>query len=95
MKGPGWMQAKLTEEYIRQGLRVAAQLRETADRIERHAVTVPVDRATGLPDHNRSVAGILSEINSFHGNLSTHNLLIAAADADRYTRNPEDRPAVQ
>lgn len=34
-KEPGQMQAKFTEEYIRQGLNVAAQLREAADRIER------------------------------------------------------------
>lgn len=88
-KEPGQMQAKFTEEYIRQGLNVAAQLRETADRIERQAVTIPVDKSTDLPDHNRSAASVLRELNTFHGNLSTSNLLAAAADADRHARNPE------
>jgi hypothetical protein len=89
MRDPAWIGAKLSEEYTRQALRVAEQLRHTADRIERAATSISVDKATGLPDHNRSATAVLSEINSFHGNLSTSNLLAAAADADRHARNPE------
>lgn len=89
MRDPSWVSAQLSKEYTRQALRVAEQLRHTADRIERAATAISVDKATGMPDHNRSAAAVLSEINSFHGNLSTSNLLAAAADADRHARNPE------
>jgi hypothetical protein len=89
MNEPGWMLAQLSQEYTRQALRIADQLRETAARIERKATAISVDRTTGLPDHNRAAAELLSEINAFHGNLSTSNLLVAAADADRCARNPE------
>lgn len=89
MRDPTWVSAQLTKEYTRQALRVAEQLRHAADRIERAATAVSVDKASGLPDHSRSAAAVLSEINSFHGNLSTSNLLAAAADADRHARNPE------
>lgn len=89
MRDPAWVGVKLSEEYTRQALRVADQLRHTADRIERAATAVSADKATGMPDHNRSAAAVLSEINSFHGNVSTSNLLTAAADADRHARNPE------
>lgn len=50
---------------------------------------VPTDLTTGLPDHNRAAIGVLSAIDTFHGNLSTSNLLTAAADADRQARDPE------
>lgn len=83
------MLQQLSKEYTRQALRIAEQMRQTADTIERRATAISVDKATGLPDHNRSVADILNEINAFHGNLSTSNLLTAAADADRHARNPE------
>lgn len=89
MNDPGWMLARLSREYSRQALRIAEQLRQAADTVERRATSISVDKTTGLPDHNRSAADILSEINAFHGNLSTSNLLTAAADADRYARNPE------
>ena len=89
MRDPAWIGAKLSEEYTRQALRVAEQLRHAAERIERAATAISVDKATGMPDHNTSAAAVLSEINSFHGNLSTSNLLAAAADADRHARNPE------
>jgi hypothetical protein len=89
MRDPAWVSAQLSKDYTRQALRVAEQLRHTADRIERAATAIPADRTTGVPDHTRSAAGILSEINAFHGNLSTTNLLSAAADADRHARNPE------
>lgn len=88
MNEPGWVLAQLSKEYTNQALRIADQLRETADRIERQATAIPINRSAGVPDHNRSVSGILSEINAFHGNLSTSNLLMAAADADREARNP-------
>lgn len=89
MQDPAWVGAQLSKEYTRQALRVVEQLRHTADRIERAATAVPVNKATGMPDHNRAAATVLSEINSFHGNLSTSNLLMAAADADRHARNPD------
>lgn len=89
MRDPSWVSTQLSKEYSRQALRVAEQLRHTADRVERAAAAISVDKATGMPDHNRSAAAVLSEINSFHGNLSTSNLLAAAADADRHARNPE------
>jgi hypothetical protein len=90
MNAPGWMQAKLTEEFTRQGLRIAEQLRRTAEEVERAARNVSTELDTGLPDHNQSVADILKAINGFHGNLSTHGLLTAAAEADRHARNPEN-----
>jgi hypothetical protein len=89
MNDPAWIGTKLSEEYSRQALRIAEQLRHAADRVERAATAISIDKATGMPDHNRSAAAVLSEINSFHGNLSTSNLLAAAADADRHARNPE------
>lgn len=89
MRDPAWIGVKLSEEYTRQALRVADQLRHTADRIERAATDIWIDRATGMPDYNRSAAAVLHEINTFHGNLSASNLLMAAADADRHARNPE------
>ena len=89
MRDPAWVGAQLSKEYSRQALRIAEQLRYAADRIERAAKDVSVNRTTGMPDHNRSAANVLSEINSFHGNLSTSNLLTAAADADWQARNPE------
>jgi hypothetical protein len=89
MRDTGWIGAKLSEEYTRQALRVAEQLRHAADRVEREAANVHISRTSGLPDHNLSAAGILGTLNSLHGNLSTHNLLTAAADADRHARNPE------
>lgn len=90
MGSPGWIQQELSKEYTRQALRVVEQLRQAADRIERTADRIPTDVTTGLPDHNRAAANLLMEINTFHGNLSTSNLLTAAADADRHARNPEE-----
>ncbi|MET4143961.1 hypothetical protein [Arthrobacter sp. UYCo732] len=89
MNDPYWVSDMLSKEFTRQGLRVAEQLRRAADQVERKASSISVDRTTGMPDHNRTAADILGEINSFHGNLSTSNLLTAAADADRHVRNPE------
>lgn len=89
MNDPSWVSDMLSKEFTRQGLRVADQLRQAADRVERKASSISVDRSSGMPDHNRAAADILNEINSFHGNLSTSNLLAAAADADRHARNPE------
>lgn len=89
MRDPSWVGAQLSKEYSRQALRIAEQMRQAADIIERKATAISVDKDTGLPDHNRSVADILNEINVFHGNLSISSLLTAAADADRHARNPE------
>lgn len=89
MQAPDFVGRKLSEEFTRQGHRIAEQLRDAADRVERDTADLHIDRATGLPDHNLTVARILQTLNVLHGNLSTYNLVTAAADADRHIRNPE------
>jgi hypothetical protein len=69
MRDPSWVSAQLSKEYTRQALRIAEQLRDAADRIQREATAISVDRTTGVPDHNRSAAAVLNAINVFHGNL--------------------------
>lgn len=88
MGTPGWMQQELTKEYVRQTRRIVEQLRETADRIERSAGEIPKSMTGGLPDHTLAASRVLTAIDTFHGNLSTSNLLHAAAEADRFARNP-------
>lgn len=88
MGQPGWMQQELSKEFVRQTRRIAEQLRDTADRIERSAEAIPSETGTGLPDHNVAASNVLKAIDTFHGNLSTSSLLKAAADADRFARNP-------
>lgn len=90
MSEPGWVQRKLSGEYVLQALRVAKQLRDTADRIERSAGAIPTETSTGLPDHNRAAVDVLAAIDTFHGNLSTSALFTAAAAADRHARDPKD-----
>lgn len=89
MNAPGWVQSKLTEEFTRQGLRIADQLRRAADAVENAARDVSVEIDTGLPDHNSSASNVLTAIDNFHGNLSTSSLLRAAAEADRHARSTE------
>jgi hypothetical protein len=89
LNDPAFVGRKLSEEFTRQGQRIAEQLRDAAARVELESTRLHIDHETGLPDHNVSAASILDAINSFHGNLPTYNLLTAAADADRHYRTPE------
>lgn len=86
MGTPGWMQQELTKEFVRQTHRVVEQLRDAADRIERSAAEIP--GSGDFPDHTSAASRVLTVIDTFHGNLSTSALLKAAADADRFARNP-------
>jgi hypothetical protein len=79
----------LSREFVRVGVGIAAHLRETADKVDRHARNVRPDLSDLKLDHNYAAAEILHDINTFHGNLNTSGLLRAAAEADRHARNPK------
>lgn len=79
----------LSKEFVRVGLGIANHLRDTADRVERHARNIRPNLSDLKLDHNYAASEILHDINTLHGNLNTSGLLRAAADADRHARNPE------
>lgn len=79
----------LSKEFVRVGVGIAHHLRDTADKVERHARNIRPDLSEGKLDHNYAASEILHDINVLHGNLNTSGLLRAAADADRHARNPD------
>lgn len=85
-----WMQEELSKEFTRQVKRIAEQLRDTAERIDRSAGHIPKSLTDDLPDHNTAASNVLSAIGNFHGNLSISGLLRAAAEADRFARTPQE-----
>jgi hypothetical protein len=79
----------LSKEFVRVGVGMAAHLRDTADKIERHARNIRPDLSDLKLDHNYAASEILHDINTMHGNLNTSGLLRSAAEADRHARNPD------
>lgn len=79
----------LARFYSRQVARIAAQLRDMADEVERRGNCVYDSSQDSKPDYVNAAGQVVHKVQWGVANLPLDTLLIAAADVDREVRKPE------